>query len=48
MFEARDERGFYNNQLKLAFRVLDYDNDGIIGSVDVLKLKSAFEAPELE
>ena len=48
LFEERDKKGFYRNQLKLAFRMLDHDNDGVMGSVDVCKLKAAFEAPELE
>ena len=28
--------------------MLDHDNDGVMGSVDVCKLRAAFEAPELE
>ena len=33
---------------KLAFRFLDYDNSGTIGSVDILNLKESFEEEELE
>ena len=33
---------------KLAFRFLDYDNSGTIGSVDILNLKESFDEDELE
>ena len=34
--------------MKLAFRIFDYDNNGTMGSVDILKLRLSLESPEFE
>lgn len=39
---------FNKDNWKLAFRIFDYDNNGTIGSVDILKLRMSMETPELE
>ena len=32
--------------MKLAFRILDGDHDGLIGSVDVVKLRTSMDTPD--
>ena len=44
----RDTGGKNTEYLKLAFRFMDYDNDGAIGSVDILKLRDSIAGDETE
>lgn len=38
-----DENNKNNNFIKLAFRFFDYDNNGFIGSVDIINLRKCFD-----
>jgi len=44
--EERDKTG--SNYLKLAFRFLDYDDNGNIGSVDILNLKKSLHVDQMD